>query len=180
MDPYLGEIRMFAGNYAPQDWAFCDGNLLKVAEYEALYALIGNIYGGTAPNTFALPDLRSRLPIGMGAGTGLTARVIGQKVGAETETLVLNELPAHNHSFNVGTQDATSPVLSSVNSLAHPVDGSLCYVPNPVSGGATLTQEVLASASITSVGGGQQHSNVMLSYPVNYIIALVGLYPTQP
>lgn len=180
MDPYLGEIRMFAGNYAPQDWALCNGAVLNVSDNQPLYSLIGTTYGGVAGTTFALPDLRSRLPIGQGNGTGLTPRIIGQQVGAEAETLALNELPAHNHSFSVGTQDANSVVLSSANNLAHPTDGTVCYVPNPAPTGTTLTPEVLNSASITFVGGGTAHPNVMPSYPVNYIIALVGLYPTRP
>ena len=183
MDYYLGEIRIFAGNFAPVDWAICNGAELTISGHEPLYSLIGTTYGGNGTTTFALPDFRGRLPIGFGAGTGLTARKLGETVGSETETLALTELPSHSHSFNVGIEDATTAELSSSISLAHPVDGTLCYVPNPPASGITLTAAQLNASSLGVAGGfdgqTQPHQNVMLSYPTNFIIAINGIYPQQ-
>ena len=95
MDPFLGEIKIFAGSFAPVNWLFCDGSVLNIAQYNALYALIGTTYGGNGSTTFAVPDLRGRLPIGLGTGPGLTPKPIGAKGGTETAGLVLPETPAH-------------------------------------------------------------------------------------
>ncbi len=108
MDPYLGEIRMFAGNYAPQDWVLCNGALLSISQYQALYALLGTAWGGDGISTFGAPDLRGRLPVGQGTGQGLTPRRVAQTGGTETVTLNATMIPAHNHAFNATSGDATA------------------------------------------------------------------------
>src|SRR5512135_2464461 len=95
--PYVGEIRMFAGNFAPAGWMFCEGQLLAISEFETLFNLIGTTYGGDGQSTFALPDLRSRVPLHMGQGPGLSSYIIGQNGGAEEVTLTTNQIPSHNH-----------------------------------------------------------------------------------
>ena len=110
MDGFIGEIRMFAGNYAPQNWALCDGSQLPISGNEALFSLIGTSYGGDGISTFALPDLRGRIPICQGQGNGLTPRVLGQSFGAEGVALGLSEMPSHTHALSAGAQaSAASP-----------------------------------------------------------------------
>src|SRR6266545_636382 len=106
-DPFIGEIRMFGGNFAPLGWAFCNGQLLAISQYDALFALIGTTYGGDGQTTFALPNLQGRIPIHMGTGGGLSPRTIGESSGTETVTLTVDQLPMHDHQF-VGTTSAAS------------------------------------------------------------------------
>ncbi|MBD3756388.1 MAG: phage tail protein, partial [Gammaproteobacteria bacterium] len=98
-EPFVGEIRMFAGNFAPRGWAFCDGQLLAVSQNDALFSLLGTIYGGDGRTTFGLPDMRGRIPVHQGSGPGLSPRRLGSKSGAETETLTVNQMPSHTHFF---------------------------------------------------------------------------------
>ena len=176
MDSYVGEIRMFAGKYAPEGWADCDGSLLQISNYEALYSLIGITYGGDGQKTFALPDLRGRLPVGQGQGAGLTTRTLGQQsLGAEAVVLTSNTIPAHTHNFNVTSAAATDTDLTGTTTLAQPASGTVCYINNS----STLTAETLAASSISNCIGGASHSNVMPSLVVRYIISLTGLYPTH-
>jgi len=112
MDNYLGEVRIFAGNYAPEGWQFCNGQSLSVSEYQALYSLIGTTYGGDGVNTFALPDLRGRVPVGVGSGPGLTPRVLGQSGGSEEVALVESQIPAHGHNLTVNTSEASTATPS--------------------------------------------------------------------
>jgi len=106
-EAFVGEIRLFGGNYSPVNWHKCDGSMLSVSNYQVLYSLLGTTYGGDGVNTFGLPDLRSRLPVGMGQGTNLTNRVIAQKFGEETVALASNQLPVHTHTLVATTTQAT-------------------------------------------------------------------------
>jgi len=175
-DAYVGEIRMFAGNYAPQGWALCDGSLLPVNGNEALYALIGNTYGGTASQNFAVPDLRSRLAMGEGQGTTLTPRAIGQALGSETVTLTPTQLPMHNHSFLAATNGATQ-TTPTANLLAAPAPATnLFAAPNPAKTTNNMADDMVGFS------GAQQalpHNNMMPSLSVAFIICVNGLYPTQ-
>ncbi len=168
--PYIGEIRMFGGNFAPQGWAFCDGRLLSIAQYDALFNLIGTTYGGDGQTTFALPDLRGRIPIHAGTGAGVSV-VLGQIAGVESVTLTVNQLPAHGHGL-IGSTDVASQSSSSGNVLAQPSTIDL-YRP------ATAPTDALNSAAITAAGGSQPHDNMGPFLCITFIIALEGIYPTQ-
>jgi microcystin-dependent protein len=169
--PYIGEIRMFAGNFAPVGWAFCSGQLLPISENDALFNLIGTTYGGDGQETFALPDLQSRLPIHQGQGPGLSNYVIGQPGGVEQVTLTVNQTPIHSH-----------PMLAST-SLASDVNPAKRVVAQPGTAGNYLYLEdtpslTMAATAISSVGGSQPHSNLQPFLCINFIIALFGVFPT--
>ncbi len=170
-EPFVGEIRMFAGNFAPRGWAFCDGQLLAVSQNDALFALLGTIYGGDGRTTFGLPDLRGRLPIHQGNGPGLSPRTIGSAGGAEQVTVTVPELPAHSHELGAVDQNATEVDGDADDTLGRTVGYDL-YVPpdNPVG---------MSSAAVSAVGGSQPHSNVMPFLCINFIIALVGIFPSR-
>ena len=178
MEPFLGEIRMFAGNFAPVGWNLCDGTLLSVNQYTALYSLIGTVWGGNGSTTFGVPDLRGRLPVGQGQGTGLTNRTLGQSGGTSTVTLTQAQMPAHNHTFTAVQTDGntTSVTGALLATLTQPATGVVNrYIPGSTS--ATLT---MATNMVSSAGGNQAHANLMPYQVVNFIIALNGLYPTRP
>lgn len=168
-EAYIGEIRLFAGNYAPQGWALCDGSLISISENEALFSLLGTTYGGNGQTTFALPDLRGRLPIGVGQGPGLTMRALGQSPGTEQVTLSTSHMPHHTHAFAVGASANSNlpqgQVPASVTDL------------NLYSESA-LSMQPLAAGSIQSSGGGQPHDNIMPSMALSFIICLYGIYPS--
>ncbi len=169
-EPFVGEIRMFAGNFAPRGWAFCDGQLLAVSQNDALFSLLGTIYGGDGRTTFSLPDLRGRLPIHAGAGPGLSNRRLGSKNGVESVTLTRNQLPAHTHDFKGSTVagDQSSP---GGNLLAGRV-GDATYQED-------ATSVAMATASVTSAGGDRSHTNLMPFLCIHFIIALFGIYPSR-
>ena len=171
MEPYVGEIRMFAGNFAPRNWAFCDGQLLAVSQNDALFSLLGTIYGGDGRTTFGLPDLRGRIPVHQGHGPGLSPRQLGAKSGSERETLGANAMPAHTHSLKASPQAADQTEIQSnvLGSTTSPVD---LYGND---GGLVGMAEV----SVSSAGGSQSHDNVMPFLCVHFIIALVGIYPSR-
>jgi microcystin-dependent protein len=169
--PYIGEIRMFGGNFPPLGWAFCDGQLLPIAANDALYNLIGTTYGGDGITTFALPDLRGRLPLHKGTGPGLSGRVLGEVGGTETETLNTNQLPAHTHPF-IGTSSSASVTSPSNAVIAAPSTMDL-YRPSAV------PNQPMAPNAISSVGGSQPHDNIQPFLCISFIIALEGIFPTQ-
>ena len=169
-EAYLGEIRMFAGNFAPQNWAPCDGRLLPIAENDALFTLLGTTYGGDGQTTFGLPDLRGRLPIGMGSGPGLSPRAQGQAMGVESVTLTVAQTPAHTHAFAAGGASSSTSPQGLVPAAA---TGFSFYAATP-SG-----SDALNPGTVQAVGSGQPHDNVMPSLAVSFIIALAGIYPSQ-
>lgn len=170
-NPYFGEIRLFAGNFAPLGWAFCHGQLLSIAENDALFSLIGTTYGGDGQQTFGLPDLRGRVPLHQGTGTGLSSRAIGEQSGAETVTLTASHLPAHSHSLV-----ATSAPASAT---AGPAGGVLATASVKVYGSGAPSTPMAAAAIAATSGGGQPHQNMAPFLALNYIISLFGLYPQQ-
>lgn len=174
---FIGEIRMFAGNFAPADWAFCNGQLLSVSVYSTLFALIGTTYGGDGQNTFALPNLQSRLAVGEGSGPGLTPRPIGQVGGTEMVTLTQAQMPVHNHLLTATTAAGNLTGPGSTALVAAPVGtGSALYiVPGPV----PITTVALAPQTVGNAGGNEPHHNLMPSLCVSFIIALAGMYPTR-
>jgi microcystin-dependent protein len=165
--PYVGEIRMFAGNFAPAGWMFCEGQLLSIADNEALFNLIGTTYGGDGQSTFALPDLRGRLPIHQ--GNNFTP---GQNGGVEQVTLNVNLIPAHAHPFLASTNQASSS--SPVNQV--PASTQAATV-TPY--GTDAPQVQLNSSSVGLVGGSQPHSNFQPYLCVDFIISLFGVFPSQ-
>jgi microcystin-dependent protein len=168
--PYIGEIRMFGGTYAPVGWAICDGSLISIATNSTLYNLIGTTYGGNGQTTFGLPNLLGRLPIHAGTGQGTQTYVLGQQGGLETVTLNTSQLPAHNHTLFASTNSANASGPGG-NVLANTVN-TTPYHPGP---GA----EPLNAASLTQIGGSGPHDNMMPFLCVNFIIALYGVYPSQ-
>lgn len=169
-EPFVGEIRMFAGNFAPRGWAFCDGQLLAVSQNDALFSLLGTIYGGDGRTTFGLPDMRGRLPIHAGSGPGLSPRRLGAKAGSENETLTVNQLPSHTHPARAS--DAAAGELQPVG-RAPGVAQAQAY------GDRLLTPVNMNSDAVSAVGGSRSHTNLMPFLCVNFIIALVGIYPSR-
>lgn len=187
MDPFLGEIRMFAGPYAPVNWHFCDGALLPIGTYQALYALLGTAWGGDGATTFGLPDLRGRLPVGQGAGTGLTARTLGQTGGASQVTLTIANFPAHTHAVNASNAAGTSMVPTANGGLsacvAPPSGKVVRYAPptaNPAPVPQSLADATISYAAYGQGGGVVSHDNLMPYQAVNYIICLQGMFPERP
>ncbi len=167
----LGEICLFAGNFAPSGWAFCDGQLLPITSYSALFNLIGTIYGGDGQITFALPDLRGRVPLhaGSGAGPGLSTYSLGQVGGEEKHQLSTNEMPSHNHSAAADNGSGTS---------ATPV-GNLPAINNEgIQHYGSTSNSTMSTAAIENTGGGASHNNLQPYLGINYIIALTGVFPT--
>ena len=162
--PYVGEIRMFAGNFAPAGWAFCDGQLMPISENETLFNLIGTTYGGDGQETFAMPDLRGRIPIHQSSST-----VIGTSQGTESETLNANQIPSHTHNFQVYNATANSPNPSN-NLLGLSTQAELFYADTP---GVNLNAQ-----AVSPIGGSQPHDNMMPFLCLNFIISLYGIYPT--
>jgi len=175
-DQYVGEIRMFAGDYAPEQWLLCNGQVLPIAEYETLFTLIWTTYGGDGTTTFALPDLRGRIAIGQGQGQGqgaahLTNRVLGTTGGAETVTLTTATMPAHTHSVSATNTLGTS---------ASPTNNIWAQSAVKQYSSTTITEtEKMASAALGSGGGsGGAHENMMPFVTINFIIATTGIYPS--
>jgi microcystin-dependent protein len=160
---------MFAGNYAPQGWALCNGQVLVIEENGALFSLLGTAYGGDGQTTFALPDLRSRIPLHQGQGNGLSKRTLGEAGGEENVTLVTTQLPAHTHAA------AASSAAGTATSPA----GNVWAAGNntPFSGQASDAQ--MSAATVQAAGGGLPHDNMLSFLAINFIIALQGVYPPR-
>jgi len=169
-EPFIAEIRIFAGNFAPRGWALCDGQLLPIAQNTALFSLVGTIYGGDGRTDFALPDLRGRAAMHAGSGPGLSPRQLGQSGGAATVTLTHAQLPGHSHSMSASPNPSESPNPAG-NALGRSVGGS-AY-------GDATNLVPLADAAAAEEGGNQSHNNMQPFLTVNFIIALVGLFPPR-
>jgi microcystin-dependent protein len=166
-DPYVGEIRLFAGNFAPVGWAFCDGQLLPISENETLFNLIGTTYGGDGQSTFGLPDLRGRIPIHTGGGFTLA-----ESGGVESVTLTVNQIPAHPHPF-LASNDIATAAGPSVNVPA------TTNVAKKVYAAAASPTSAMDPQSIGPSGGSQPHDNFQPYQCINYIISLFGIFPQQ-
>lgn len=170
-DPFVAEIRIFAGNFAPRGWAFCDGQLLPVAQNTALFSLIGTTYGGDGRSTTALPDLQGRAAMHAGRGPGLTDRRLGERGGAEAVTLSEQQIPSHRHDWNVSARTANENDPDGSNQLAGS-SGANLY-------GAPQSMVDLSEQAVGTSGGSQAHNNMQPSLAMNFIIALDGLYPSR-
>jgi microcystin-dependent protein len=175
MDPFIGEIRLLPYNFAPVDWQDCDGSLLSIATYDALYALIGTTFGGDGQNTFGVPDLRGRLPIHAGTGNGLSPYNLGQVGGSETVTLTAAQLPAHIHAA-MATSGAASTGTPGAGTEPGAISGDAMYT-SDITG---LTSYPAAATMIGPAGGSQPHDNTMPTLTVRFCIALNGVWPSQP
>ena len=178
-DPFIGEIRMFGGNFAPMGWAFCDGSLMAIAQNDALFALLGTTYGGDGQTTFGLPDLRGRAPVHQGTVQG-TQFTIGQVAGVESVTLSTNQMPTHNHIVLSTSSPTGAVAVPAGNTILS--DEILNPAPNPVpfaylSGGGAATS--LAPNSVQPAGGSQPHDNMQPFLAISFIIALFGIFPSQ-
>ncbi|HZW26299.1 MAG TPA: tail fiber protein [Gallionella sp.] len=179
-DAYLGEIKLFSGNYAPQDWRICDGSMLDVNSYQALFSLLGTIYGGDGVNTFALPDLRGRVPVGQGQGTDLTDRVLGQSGGSETATVSEAQLPAHTHVWQVSTGPGSTNVPGPTAMLAKPAGTTNACNLYRAGSESGITYTAGPTDMISTAGSGAAHPNVMPSMALNYIICVQnGAFPQR-
>lgn len=169
-DPFIGTVALFAFNYPPRDWLFCHGQILPINDYQALFSLLGTRYGGDGKTNFALPDLRGRMPVGVGQGAGNNF-VLGQTGGTATNTISVSQLPSHSHSFNVSANSGNSFVAAG-NFPANNRDGILHY--------GTTANQTMASQAISATGGGQALDNMPPLLGLNYCIAVDGIYPPQP
>jgi microcystin-dependent protein len=174
-EPFIAEVRIFAGNFAPRGWAFADGGLFPISQNTALFSIVGTTFGGDGRTTFGVPDLRGRAPMHAGRGPGLTPRTLGQRSGSETVPLTANQLPVHKHTLR-GTddnRDATSPA----GRLYARTPGEEQYKESPASG-----NEVLMNAGATGMAGSsspEAHPNLQPLMVLNFIVALVGTYPSR-
>ena len=164
-NPYVGEIRMFGGNFAPSGWAFCNGQVLAIAENDVLFTLIGTTYGGDGQQTFGLPNLQGRSPVHQGSGF-----VIGQMAGSETVTLITQQLPAHTHPM-VTSADAADQITGANGVMASPVSLATYFNSPP--------DTAMNPASVVPVGGNHPHENMHPYLAINFIISLFGIFPSQ-
>jgi microcystin-dependent protein len=170
--PYVGEIRMFGGNFAPAGWMFCEGQLLPISEYETLFNLIGTTYGGDGQSTFALPDLRGRVPVHSGSFSGLSL-ALGQSGGVENVTLTVNQIPSHGHGLLATTGGSVlSPSGALPATASGGVSGLQTYGPTP-------SNTTLNASSIQNSGNSQPHSNFQPYLCVDFIISMFGIFPSQ-
>lgn len=196
-EPFLGEIRIWSGNFAPRGWAFCQGQLLSIAQNTALFSILGTTYGGNGQTTFGLPDLRGRAPISQGQGPGLSSYVLGQMSGVENVTLTLNELPAHNHTVALSGTGDVSVSLGASSANGNASTPGPTTVPAKVASGlntlnaysttapdttllpVTTTTTVAVNGN-TGISGSNTPVPIMQPYlAVNFIIALEGIYPSR-
>jgi microcystin-dependent protein len=172
--PFVGQVRIFAGNFAPVGWAFCDGQLLAISQYETLFNLIGTTYGGDGVTTFALPDLRGRVALGTGTGPGLSSYSIGQQGGEETVTLTTSTIPSHNHVIEATQSPGTSASPAGAVPAVAPDGLPAMVAPGPV------PNDHLTGIAVIPAGGGQAHDNIKPYTAVRFIIALEGIFPSRP
>ena len=178
MDEFIGIIKLFAGNFAPRGWLFCQGQTLQISQNSALFAILGTTYGGDGVNTFALPDLRGRMPVGTGQGPSLANYTAGQAGGAETATLTANQLPGHTHPL-LATDQVGVDGLPAGAAMATTDDPLNNLVGAPIYKIAT-PNTLMAAGSIGSAGGSQPHDNMPPFLGLNYIICLEGMFPSRP
>jgi len=178
-EPFLGQIVLLACNFAPRNYAMCQGQLLSIQQYTALFSLLGTYYGGNGTTNFGLPDLRGRVPISMGQGNGLSNYAIGENGGSPTVTIDSNTLASHNHAFNASL-NATDTMASSPNTLGKADAG------NPTKGvtkgpmySPGAPQTAMSPQALTPVGGGGAHNNLQPFLTLNYCIAMQGVFPSR-
>ena len=181
MEGTIAEIRMFAGNFAPRSWMFCHGQLLSIAQWTALFALVGTTYGGNGQTTFGLPDLRGRVPVGTGQGPGLSNFQLGQVSGAENTTLLVQNLPAHTHGFSANAAMACRTGAGNADSPAGRILAGSTTDENyaaPASADGTMAP-VAVSGTTAAAGGTQPINNLQPYLGINYVICVEGIFPSR-
>ena len=173
-NPFIGEIVMFAGNFAPRSWALCDGQLLAIAQNTALFSILGTIYGGDGRVTFALPDMRGRLPMHEGTGPGLSPKSLGERGGQERVLLNTLQIPSHNHSVTMHLAAGAANTTTGANNPLGNISGANIYDNEDDVGNKTLKGIVQQNA-----GGSQSHNNLQPYEVLNFIIALQGTFPSR-
>ncbi|HLO77846.1 MAG TPA: tail fiber protein [Magnetospirillum sp.] len=178
MDSYVGEIRMILTAYAPEGWHLCDGTLMPIHGNEALFSLLGTSWGGDGQNNFGIPDFRGRLPVGQGQAQAPNTALytLGQTGGVETVTLQAAQLPTHNHTFNVANVTANQIQPSPSSMFGNPVGGDAMYVPSTL---PNQTSPIPGENTLLPSGGNLPHDNLMPSFPLSFIICVVGTYPVH-
>jgi len=196
MDPFIGEIVLFAGNFAPRSWALCDGQLLAINSHSALFSILGTTYGGDGRTTFALPDLRGRTPVHPGHGPGLSDYDLGERGGTERVTLTVAQMPSHSHiaslssasavvSIPANSGDGTVEIPGNTSILAKVMDANgdpaMAYAPQASQDTnlAPVAAAVTGSVTVFNNGGSQYHTNIQPFLGINYIIALQGIFPSR-
>ena len=189
MDQFLSTILIWPPNFAPTGWALCAGQMLSISQNTALFSLLGTMYGGNGTTTFALPDLRSRVPLGAGQGPGLSTYVEGQSGGTENVSLNINTLAPHTHPATPAGLSATVPAMTTIGTTNQPGPSAALAAPtdaarNPLNiySSAAANQSLgpgTVGGSVAPAGGGQPHPNIQPYQSLNYIIALVGIYPSR-
>ncbi len=172
-ESFIGEIRMFGGNFAPLHWGFCNGQLLTIVQNSALFSLLGTAYGGDGRSSFGIPDMRGRIPVHHGTGPGLTPLNVGARYGLEVVTLTVSQIPFHSHAFQASKDSASSssPSGTVLGSVGSP---DAIYTQTPSTSTGEMNQD-----SVLNAGGTQSHSNMMGSQCVSFIISLAGTYPSR-
>lgn len=176
-EPFISEIKLFAGNYNPRNWAMCNGAILSVSQNQSLFSLLGSTYGGDGRITFGLPDMRGRLPLHFGQGIGLFPRYLGQRLGLETSTLRIEEVPTHTHTLQASLNDATDKEPGG-KVVAKPVENFYSNG-DPASNEKELNPLVVQNAGGNTSGDTDPHTNVMPYQCLTFIIALKGAYPSR-
>lgn len=179
MDPFFGEIRPFAFNYAPKGWAQCNGQLMAISQNTALFSLLGTTYGGDGRSTFALPNLMGSLVVHAGQGPGQNW-YLGQSQGSETVQLTTAEMPLHTHTLTATSTPATTTQAGTTAQLANGFEGNFQESTATLAYSASPPNQPMSNGSLTASGGGQPHTNMMPSLAVNYCIALTGIFPQRP
>ena len=175
-DPFIGQLAYFGFNFEPRGWAICDGRLLPISQYSALFALIGTIYGGNGQTTFALPDLRGRVPVHQGQGPGLSNRVLGEMAGTESVTLLPQQIPAHTHNLSATNAPvSTSATPGPAVQFAMGGSGVLPFASDL----SNTTSQTMHASTIGATGGGQPHQNMMPTLCGNICIATEGIFPAR-
>lgn len=191
-DPYLGEIRMFGGTFAPRGWMFCQGQMLAIAQNSALFSLLGTTYGGNGQTTFGLPDLRGRSPVGMGSGPGLTPIVQGEMAGSESVTILSTQMPAHVHALVGASASVAIPVNTTPGSSKTPSNTSVLSTTSDTTAGAevdiystgpgstTLEPFNVGVTGNTAISGGSSPLGIRNPFlGINFIIATEGIFPSR-
>jgi microcystin-dependent protein len=185
-EPFIGQVMIFAGNFAPRNWAYCDGTLLQISQNQALFSLLGTNYGGDGRVTFALPDLRGRVPLAPGTGPGLANYRLGQEGGVEDVTLNSTQMPSHSHTATA-TTTTTIMAEGSPGTVSDPTgnilaSGTNIFRPNSRAEDVAMDPDMVSAettVNVSATGGGQVHENRQPYLAINYIIALQGIYPSR-